>query len=212
MKKVMVSILMAIFIFSLVACDGNEEVTNSETEELQVLEPYVPQETDENDETDEHDEIDETDEQRAPDFRSVLDTETGESLSLGDSPERFEGVLGEPFLTDEWAGVTTHQYGSYGELIVIFWDGRAESISTANWVDSGRRFQFRYLSFYMTEMELEEDFTLVEGEARILYDRYYDEEGNVVPYEDKVYIARVSIHPPTREVSEIEISRHFPSE
>lgn len=145
------------------------------------------------------------------DFRSVLHIETGEVLSLGDPVERFNEVLGEPWI-EERNGMTLYRYD---QITVNIHDGKAVGIMEfGGFMDMDNIFRFSDVSFETTEAELKEYFTLREfGTSGTMYTRSYDVRGNVViADEDTVYFVQVTVHPTTRELDTIMIGRVPPVE
>ena len=132
------------------------------------------------------------------DFKSILDTETGEVLSLGDSPERFYEVLGEPsYVMDEGNSSILYFYDEY-TLTVLFSDKGAIIISYVT--ESSTRFAFRNMLFNMTEVDEADIF-----ENTYIHDSFYDESGNEIidgegVLEDTKYFVSLHVNADTGEV------------
>ena len=177
MKK-FVAILLVLFLIigGLAACDQTEPV---EPEETPTVETTPPAEEAEETEEPEEEEIEieqrhEPDEEilaelveRAMDFHSVLDTQTGAIFTLGDAQYVFKGILGEagafadelhhandgPFLLT-MAGVVEMLVFGEDELAVGFRDGVATLILSMT-----DRFALKDATVNMTAADLPESFS-----------------------------------------------------
>jgi len=161
MKRILGLILIMLFTFALVACGESDEETNLSDIQNREL-----------------------------DFRSVLHIETGAVLSLGDSPEVFESVLGEGLFNEglsQVEGVSTYAY-VYLSLIVTFYQGEAIRIDASSRTVIPDHFKFYHMSFDMSDEELDTYF--YEGPW---HHRYYDENGrDVTASDDFVYFASIT--------------------
>jgi len=111
------------------------------------------------------------------DFRSMMDTETGTMISLGDTRESIETALGRPVNHDEeWDEYTYHN-----GIAVIFENNRAISISAYQPITEGRFEIFGY-RVGMTRDEVSDVFDLsfhLEGIGTYSFVRSYDRSGNL---------------------------------
>ena len=117
---------------------------------------------------------------RTLDFKSILDTESGAVLSLGDPRAYFTEALGagEEVFVQEVYEVGTWESVEYalGDLLVEF----QNDIAVRMVVHSAEsQFQFLAMSFDMSLLLISESFeTFFPG---VFYIRHYDAAGNVVP-------------------------------
>ena len=178
MKKI-VAILMILFLLvgGLAACgeteapEPEELPTVEETPEAEAPEEEAEPEEEEPEEEEEAEaERHEPDEAileelvgRTHDFRSVLDTETGAVLFLGDPKSTFEGMFGEAgAFADEGFLLTfadTEEIVSFGNsgLVVGFQDGAATLILAV-----ADRFELKDVTIDMAASELSETFSPLE--------------------------------------------------
>lgn len=128
------------------------------------------------------------------DFRSILDTQSGSVLSLGDDKSVFDEALGRGVynqLTSEswqliWDGARAYNYINTG-FTVVFYNNIAKQINL--WLDIDR-IEFYQMSFDMTDAEVDENFS----RRSFLYNsyfRYFDSEGQDVLEGEEYYFARI---------------------
>lgn len=118
-----------------------------------------------------------------PDFRSILDTETGTIFTLGDSLSVFVEALGEGEKREspwarfpEYRDLATWELFSFSDLNVGFVNGMAFHVAT-----SSSRFSFAYVDIEMSIDELDEQFledSIVTSNPT--YIRRFDVYGNTV--------------------------------
>jgi hypothetical protein len=115
------------------------------------------------------------------DFRSVLDTETGVILALGDAQADFADVYGEGTVPEGAISHVVH----YGDLAVFFdTDGYAIEIAAMN---LSNRFEFQHVSFDLTDETLNSEFVnTLEGLQvnAYSYQKFFDDNGNEVASSD----------------------------
>ncbi len=108
------------------------------------------------------------------DFKSVRDTETGEIISLGDTKESVEKVLGAGVYDGELDYYTylddmiSAQYNNENRLIFF------SSKSTSN------RFIFKDVDFNMKEEDLFDSYISKDLESIMAYEKFFDDKGNLV--------------------------------
>ena len=117
-------------------------------------------------------------------FRSILDTETGEMLVLGDSSEHIREVLGEPDFIQVSGVRHTYRFledadDIFSSAIILFtFDTYYPSMGTTA-ISIGAdndRFEFQ-----TTVKEVREYF---ESDGSRFYSRYYDANNNLVDIDD----------------------------
>jgi len=128
------------------------------------------------------------------DFKSIFDTETGEILSLGDSPERFQEALGAPddvIDDDDCDYSLTHIYEGHA-LTVYFFDNEAIIISYS--ADICTRFEFQNMRFDVAEIDEAGIF-----ENIYFHDRFYNENGDEVVGGSVSYVVSKQVNIDTGE-------------
>ncbi len=126
------------------------------------------------------------------DFKSVRDTETGEIISLGDTKESVEKVLG--------TGVYDETFGEYNYLdglVTVTYDS-ADQMMYITVEAETNRFEFKDMSFDMKNEDIAGRFTRSDDsdeELTIRYGKFYDSTGKVVDTEDlAAYGALIAVY------------------
>ena len=119
------------------------------------------------------------------DFKSVLDTETGNAFSLGDNKSKFDKALGD--------GVYDEQYKWYyyvNELMTVsFTEDHATMISVRA---STNRFEFKDMSITMKQADIEGRFVLdYTGYGYSWYCKYYDTNGKTATEDTAKFVAEI---------------------
>ena len=185
MRKVLSLLVVGVFVFLFVGCHTEGRLgleLESETDEILFLD-YESKNYD----YEQSDLEDIAYLERELDFRSILDTRTDTVFSLGDAKAYFDRVLG-PGVGGTDEGI--YRVYGYGNLLVFFLDGIAVEFV---YRDVGR-FEFGYMSFDITEKDLDENFHLVfhsPGDVTV-YHGYYDSEGNSTSREMASYYSRIA--------------------
>jgi|GEM_PF-2687971 len=133
------------------------------------------------------------------DFRSVRETSSNTVLSLGDPKSAFDDALGEgvfdALLTATWQetheDAKAYNYIHTGFTVVFYHD---VAMNFSLWIAGEMRerntFEFYQMSYDMTDDEVNWHFirpTFLHPN----YYRYFDSEGQDVPYEQAEYFARL---------------------
>lgn len=137
------------------------------------------------------------------DFRSVLDTETGTILSLGDRQADFDAALGQGIVPENARNHVIH----YGDLAVFFNNDRAVEITIRN---MSERFEFRYVSMNVTNEELEEYFVDTLADLTMssfhFYSRFFDSRGRLTTEENARYVSVISLNRDDRSFQSMSIA------